>query len=61
MDTTRYYLGILLVISVPPAILFWLLIHPFAGFWRNRFGAEYEEYRARVPAFIPRIGSKPIE
>jgi len=35
MDTTRRVLGVLLVVSVPPAILFWLLIHPFAGFWRR--------------------------
>jgi len=35
MDTTRYVLGVLLVVGVPPAILFWFLIHPFVGFWRG--------------------------
>jgi protein-S-isoprenylcysteine O-methyltransferase Ste14 len=28
-------LGVLLVVSLPPAVLFWLLIHPFARFWRG--------------------------
>jgi len=35
MDTTRYFLGVLLVVGVPPAVVFWLLIHPLAGFWRR--------------------------
>lgn len=35
MDRTRMILGVLLVVSLPPAVLFWLLIHPFARFWRR--------------------------
>jgi protein-S-isoprenylcysteine O-methyltransferase Ste14 len=35
MDKTRYVLGVLLIVGVPPAIIFWLLIHPFVGFWRR--------------------------
>ncbi len=35
MDTARYFLGVLLVVSLPPAVVFWLLIHPLAGFWRR--------------------------
>jgi protein-S-isoprenylcysteine O-methyltransferase Ste14 len=35
MDTIRYVLGVLLVVGLPPAIFFWLLIHPLAGFWRR--------------------------
>lgn len=35
MDKTRMILGVLLVVSLPPAVLFWLLIHPFARFWRR--------------------------
>lgn len=35
MDTVRHVIGILLVVAVPPAILFWLLIHPWATFWRR--------------------------
>jgi protein-S-isoprenylcysteine O-methyltransferase Ste14 len=35
MDTARRVIGVLLVVAVPPAILFWLLIHPLAAFWRR--------------------------
>ncbi len=35
MDTTRRVLGILLVVGMPPAIAFWLVIHPFARWWRQ--------------------------
>jgi len=35
MDTTRYVLGVMLIVGLPPAIVFWLLVHPLAGFWRK--------------------------
>lgn len=35
MDTTRFVLGVLLIVGLPPAITYWLLIHPFVGFWRR--------------------------
>jgi len=35
MDKTRFVLGVLLIVGVPPAILFWLLIHPLVDFWRR--------------------------
>lgn len=35
MDAARYVVGVLLVVGVPPAIVFWLLIHPLAGWWRR--------------------------
>lgn len=35
MDTARWVLGILLVVGMPPAIAFWLVIHPFARWWRQ--------------------------
>ena len=38
MDTARYVVALLTVVSVPPAIVFWLLVHPNVGFWR-RLGA----------------------
>jgi protein-S-isoprenylcysteine O-methyltransferase Ste14 len=38
MDSVRHVLGVILIIGVPPAVLFWLIIHPVAGFWR-RMGA----------------------
>lgn len=35
MDTARYVLGVLLVVGLPPAIGFWLLIHPLIRLWRR--------------------------
>lgn len=35
MDTTRYILGVMLIVGIPPAVVYWLLIHPFVGFWRR--------------------------
>ena len=37
-DLARYYLAVLILVSVPGAVLFWFPIHPFAAFWR-RVGA----------------------
>ena len=35
MSTARYVIAVLLVISLPPAIGWWYVIHPFVGFWRK--------------------------
>lgn len=35
IDVTRYWIAVLTIVTVPPAILYWLLIHPFAGHWRR--------------------------
>jgi protein-S-isoprenylcysteine O-methyltransferase Ste14 len=35
MDGFRYVVAVLVAVSVPPAILYWFGIHPFAGFWRR--------------------------
>ncbi len=35
MDTARYVFALLLVMSLPPAILLWVVIHPYARFWRT--------------------------
>ena len=35
MDTVRYFVGCLLIIGLPPALAWWLVIHPFVGFWRR--------------------------
>jgi len=40
MDSFRYYVALLLVVTLPPALLFWLVVHPFASFWR-RLGAGW--------------------
>jgi protein-S-isoprenylcysteine O-methyltransferase Ste14 len=40
LENVRYIMGVLLVISLPPAIIYWFIIHPFVGFWR-RVGAKW--------------------
>lgn len=35
LDTARYWLAVLTIISVPPALFYWYLIHPFAKSWRR--------------------------
>ncbi|GMR12632.1 MAG: hypothetical protein BMS9Abin29_0823 [Gemmatimonadota bacterium] len=39
MDTARNWMGVLLVVSLPPALAYWYVAHPFASFWR-RLGAR---------------------
>lgn len=39
MDRFRYVVGVLLVIWLPPAVVWWYVVHPFVGFWR-RVGAR---------------------
>ena len=39
MALARYVVGVLLVVSMPPAILWWILLHPLVAFWR-RLGAR---------------------
>lgn len=39
MASIRYFVGVLLVVSMPPALLHWLLVHPFVKQWR-RLGAR---------------------
>jgi protein-S-isoprenylcysteine O-methyltransferase Ste14 len=31
----RYAIGVVIAISVPPAIVYWFIIHPFIAFWRR--------------------------
>ena len=35
MNTARYVVAVLVWISLPPAIIYWFLIHPFARYWRR--------------------------
>ena len=35
MQTLRYFLGVLIVVMVPPAVIFWYFAHPLVGFWRR--------------------------
>ena len=35
VDTARYWLALILVVSFPPALLYWFVIHPFTDVWRR--------------------------
>lgn len=35
MDTARYVLALIAVISYPPAVGWWFLVHPFVRLWRR--------------------------
>ena len=35
MDTVRYDLAIVALISLPPAIVYWFIVHPFIDVWRR--------------------------
>jgi protein-S-isoprenylcysteine O-methyltransferase Ste14 len=35
IDRVRYALGVLSVITLPPGLLFWFVIHPWARWWRR--------------------------
>jgi len=35
MNTARHVVGVLLVVSMPPALVWWFVLHPFVGFWRS--------------------------
>ncbi len=35
MNSVRYYVALVVLLSVPPGLLLWFIIHPFASFWRR--------------------------
>ena len=35
LDLARYVMAALLVISMPPSIAYWFIVHPFIAFWRR--------------------------
>jgi protein-S-isoprenylcysteine O-methyltransferase Ste14 len=35
IDRVRYFLGVLNLIVLPPGLLFWFIIHPWARWWRT--------------------------
>ena len=35
MDDIRYFAALLAVVVYPPAVFFWILVHPLTGFWRR--------------------------
>ncbi|MCK4342573.1 MAG: isoprenylcysteine carboxylmethyltransferase family protein [Phycisphaerae bacterium] len=50
MDTTRHVVGILLVVLFPPALIYWLVIHPFTTSWRKLGAAK--TYLIVFPAMV---------
>ena len=39
MNSIRYFLALILVVTLPPLFFYWLLIHPFINFWRTKGAA----------------------
>jgi len=35
VDKVRYFIALITVVSVPPAVIWWLIVHPLIGFWRR--------------------------
>lgn len=70
LEGARRFVAILMLVTLPPAILYWYLIHPLAGFWR-RLGRPvaytvvvgvavlvgYGLYRVREPLLGPDLGT----
>lgn len=50
IDRFRYFLGVLNFIVLPPGLLFWLIIHPWARWWR-RLG-PIRTYLIVVPVLV---------
>jgi protein-S-isoprenylcysteine O-methyltransferase Ste14 len=42
MDALRYFVALLLVVTLPPLFFYWLLIHPLIALWRRKgMGVTY--------------------
>lgn len=35
IDTARYVMAVVLIMTWPPALLYWFIVHPFVGVWRR--------------------------
>jgi protein-S-isoprenylcysteine O-methyltransferase Ste14 len=35
VDAARYWLAVLLVVSMPAGLVYWFIVHPFIAFWRR--------------------------
>ena len=35
MDAVRYYIALIMLVTLPPTLLPWFLIHPYISFWRR--------------------------
>lgn len=36
LDVARWWMAVLVLISFPPAVLYWYVVHPFVNFWRRQ-------------------------
>ncbi len=50
IDLARYVIALALVATLPPALLFWLIVHPLVRFWR-RLGPGWT-YTLLIPPLI---------
>ncbi len=55
-NSARYVLAILVVASIPPSVLLWVAIHPFAVFWR-RVGPVWTYVILGIPAVGYMVGA----
>ncbi len=55
MDKARYVIAVLLVVTLPPAVAYWFLVHPFIAFWR-RLGARLS-YVILAAFFVAAMGA----
>jgi protein-S-isoprenylcysteine O-methyltransferase Ste14 len=58
IDVGRYWLGVILAVSLPPAIAYWFIVHPFIAFWRRMgprltFGFLGTFYLVVIVALVP--------
>ena len=73
MSEVRYFIGVLVVIAIPPAIVWWLVVHPFVSFWRRvgtpgtltvvfllLFGSMAGLYIVRAPLMGSDLGTNPL-
>ncbi len=55
MDSIRYFIALIVLISIPPGIILWFVIHPFASFWR-KLGPGWTYGLLGVPIAILMMG-----
>lgn len=51
MDTARFIISIIVIVSLPVGLLLWLAIHPFAAFWR-KLGPVWTYIILAVPSLM---------
>lgn len=55
LDAGRYFLGLWMTAFLPPAVLFWIVVHPLIGFWR-RVGVA-RTYWILIPPMLMMTGA----